>query len=372
MIIYGGTATVGKGRKRTSVSKFPRLLINLPKLAHNYQTLQRRCREAGIELTVVVKGLAGDRPTVECLMAAGLRALGDSRLENLTNYQSYPGLQKMQLRLPTPETAAQTVQLTEISLNTEPVTLEALNYYAGLQERKHRVILMVDLGDLREGVSVADLPGLAEYCRQLRHLEVIGIGADFACFAGVLPTPAALTQLTTLAGQLRSEYHLPIQYVSGGNSSSLPLLYERRLPPGVNHLRIGEGILLGRETFHGTILPDLWPDVFCVEASVLQAQWKSGKATGLLGCDALGRKMVLPKMADGWRLLLGIGEQETPLAGLTPLDPGITILGGSSDYMVAAGQRRYSVGQILRFKPNYWSLLALMSSGYVTKEYREF
>ncbi|MGD9153947.1 MAG: alanine racemase [Bacillota bacterium] len=353
------------------MSNLPRLLINLPKLVHNYQTLRRRCREAGINLTVVVKGLAGDRPTVESLVAAGLRALGDSRLENLANYQSYPELQKMQLRLPTPQTAAQTVQLAEVSLNTEPVTLKALNYYAGLQGRKHRVILMVDLGDLREGVSGADLPGLAEYCRQLRHLEVIGVGADFACFAGVLPTPAALTQLTDLAGQLRSEYNLPVKYISGGNSSSLPLLYERRLPPGVNHLRIGEAILLGRETFHGTILPDLWPDVFCVEAPVLQVQWKPGKATGLMGCDALGRKTALPQMADGWRLLLGIGEQETPLAGLTPVDPGITILGGSSDYLVAAGERRYPVGQILRFTPNYWSLMALMSSVYVTKEYRE-
>jgi predicted amino acid racemase len=354
------------------VNKLPRVVINLAKLTHNFQTLQRRCRSAGIEMTAVVKGLAGDRVVMERLVTTGLTQVGDSRLANLTNYQDYPGLTKMLLRLPTPESALATVQLAEISLNTEPETLKALNDCAGTLGRKHRVILMVDLGDLREGVSEAALLPLADGCRKLRNLEVIGVGANFSCFAGVMPTPAALTKLTFLAERLRTELELPLRYVSGGNSSSLPLLYDQTLPAGVNHLRIGEGMLLGRETLRGTQLPDLFPDVFSVEAEVLQVQWKPGKATGVIGCDAFGRVPVFPELAAGLRLLLGIGEQETPLAGLTPLEPGITVLGGSSDYLVAASERRYQVGQIIRFAPNYWSLLALMSSRYVIKEYREF
>jgi predicted amino acid racemase len=354
------------------MNKLPRVVLNLAKLTHNFQMLQRRCREAGIAMTLVVKGLAGDRRVVAHLMAAGLSQLGDSRLENLANYQGYPGLTKMLLRLPTPESAVATVQLAEISLNAELETLKALNDCAGTLRRKHRVILMVDLGDLREGVSEADLLPLADSCRKLCNLEVIGVGANFSCFAGAMPTPAALTKLTVLAERLRTELALPLQYVSGGNSSSLPLLYAQQLPAGVNHLRIGEGILLGRETLRGTQLPDLFPDVFSVEAEVLQVQWKPGQATGPIGRDAFGREPAFPERAAGLRLLLGIGEQETPLSGLTPLEPGITVLGGSSDYLVAASEHRYRVGQIVRFAPNYWSLLALMSSRYVTKEYREF
>jgi predicted amino acid racemase len=354
------------------MSSLPRVLIDLPKLAHNFQTLQRRCQSQGITMTAVVKGLAGDRPTVECLAAAGLTQLGDSRLANLTHYQDFPGITKLQLRLPSPQTAASTVDLAEISLNTELTTLEALNACAGLRDRKHQVILMVDLGDRREGVSEADLPPLAASCLKLRNLEMIGVGANFSCFAGVMPTPAALKQLMALADNLRQEFNLPLPYVSGGNSSSLPLLYGQQLPSGINHLRIGEGILLGRETLQGTQLPDLFPDVFCVEAEVLQVQWKPSQAAGTIGRDAFGRKPRFPKNAAGLRLLIGIGEQDTPLSGLTPLEPGITVLGGSSDYLVAASEHRYQVGRIIRFTPNYWSLLALMSSRYVTKEYREF
>jgi predicted amino acid racemase len=354
------------------MTKLPRVVINLAKLAHNFQTLHERCRAAGIALTAVVKGLAGDRPTVDRLVAAGLEQLGDSRLANLANYQDYPGLTKMQLRLADPEAAALTVQLAEVSLNAEPLTLSALNVAAGERGGRHRVILMVDLGDLREGVSETDLLPLAKHCRKLPHLEVVGLGANFSCFAGALPTPAALMKLSALADRLRAEFNWSLPYVSGGNSSSLPLLYERQLPPGINHLRVGEGILLGRETLRGTRLPDLFPDVFYVEVKILQVQWKPGKVSGPVGRDAFGRKPARPDLPAGLRLLLGIGEQETPLSGLTPLEPGVTVLGGSSDYLVVASEHRYQVGQTIRFAPNYWSLLALLSSRYVTKEYREF
>jgi predicted amino acid racemase len=352
------------------LGKLPRLLIDLVKLEHNYQTLRQRCRTAGVALTVVVKGLAGQLKAVDCLASAGLSRLGDSRLENMTDYQSYPGMEKQLLRLPTPETASLTVELTDLSLNAEPATLAALDTAA--VRRRHQVLLMVDLGDLREGVLPADLPKLAKECRKLRHLTVAGLGTNFSCFAGAAPTLEALAQLVEWAERLRTEFGLPIQWVSGGNSSSLPLLYNQSLPPGINHLRIGEGILLGRETLRGTILPDLYPDVFTVEAEVLQVQTKPTKPWGLIGRDAFGRKPLFPDIQPGLRLLLGVGEQDTSLSGLTSLEPGLKVLGGSGDYLVVASERRFRVGQTVRFAPNYWSLLGLMSSRYVTKEYREF
>ncbi|HYH01675.1 MAG TPA: alanine racemase, partial [Bacillota bacterium] len=170
------------------MAKLPRITINLTKLAENFQTVQRHCRDTGIHLNVVVKGLAGDQRAVEFLREAGMTELGDSRLENLQRFQSYAGLNKLQLRLPALSTAAVTVEVADASLNAELATLQALNVYAGSQTRKHRVFLMVDQGDLREGVAEADLFRLADECRKLIHLEVIGLGANFSCFAGVMPT----------------------------------------------------------------------------------------------------------------------------------------------------------------------------------------
>lgn len=348
----------------------PRVLIDLAKLVHNYQTLKRRCKLASIRINAVVKGVAGADPVVAALREAGMEEVGDSRLENLVRYQNFPGLTKVKLRLPSLQTAAATVTLSNISLNTELATLQALNHCAGEQNRPHQVILMLDQGDLREGVSEVSLLGLASGCRSLSHLEVVGLGTNFSCFAGVMPTPQALSRLVELAGQLRSEFGLPIRLVSGGNSSSLPLLYNGTLPAGINHLRIGEGILLGRETLQGAPLPDLVGDAFVVEAEVIQVQWKAAQPTGKVGFDAFGRIPNLPEGDAGIRLLLNLGEQDTPLTGLQPLDPGLKVLGGSSDYLVLASEQSYRVGQTVRFLPNYWSLLSLMSSRYVSKEYR--
>lgn len=352
------------------MSKLPRILIDLAKLVHNFKALQARCAQAEIALNTVVKGVAGAPRVVAALWEAGMVEVGDSRLENLRSYPALPGLNRVKLRLPSLTTAAATVEWSDVSLNAELLTLQALNHFAGEQRRRHRVILMVDQGDLREGVSEADLAPLALGCRPLSHLEVVGLGTNFSCFAGVMPTPEALARLVELAAQLRSEFNLPIRLVSGGNSSSLPLLYNGTLPPGVNHLRIGEGILLGRETLHGTQLPDLLGDAFVVEAEVIQVQWKAARPTGQVGLDAFGRIPELPEGEPGIRLLLNLGEQDTPLHGLTPLDPGFRVLGGSSDYLVLASERPCRVGQTIRFLPNYWSLLSLMTSPYVTQEYR--
>ena len=354
------------------MNKLPRIIINLTKLAENFQTVQRHCQNAGISLNVVVKGLAGDRRAVEVLREAGMLELGDSRLENLQRFQSCAGISKLQLRLPALSTAAATVELADASLNAELATLQALNLYAGTQTRKHRVFLMVDQGDLREGVAEADLFQLAKRSCELANLEVIGLGANFSCFAGVMPTVGALTRLVELAAELRAEYRLPIQYVSGGNSSSLPLLYDGELPAGVNHLRIGEGILLGRETLRGTQLPDLHGDVFVVEAEILQVQRKAGRPAGPVGRDAFGRIPEFTEAEEGIRLLVNLGEQDTPVEGLRPLEPGVKVLGGSSDYLVLASERPFRVGESIRLLPSYWSLLSLMTSPYVTKEYRVF
>ena len=351
------------------MSKLPRIIVDPAKLIHNYRTVRRNCDRAGVDLTMAVKGLAGDETILKSLIDAGLNDLGDSRLENLKRLRQYSGLKRMKLRLPSPSRVDETVSHTEISLNSEWSTLEALDFYAGRQSRRHGVLLMVDLGDLREGVAPPELLKLAGNCRGLNNLDVVGVGTNFSCFAGLKPTPELLAKLARLAQQLRDEFRLPIRYVSGGNSSSLPLLYEKTLPAGVNHLRIGEGILLGRETLRGRRLPDLFPDAFLVEAEVIQVQWKAAQPCGETGWDAFGRVPVFPKLEPGIRLLLNLGEQDTPLTGLTPLEPGLTVLGGSSDYMVVAAAGPVKVGRTVRFLPNYWSMLALMSSPYVTKEY---
>ncbi len=344
----------------------PRVIIDIPKIVHNFQSIHKQCLKYGVALTGVVKGVAGDFRIVEALVAAGLKDLGDSRIENLERYTVLPGINRVLLRLPGIERLKQVVRFADASLNAEPETIAALDRIGD----RHRIFLMVDLGDRREGVLESEINEVARFCQGLKNTEVIGVGANFSCFAGVKPGAEKLAALVSIATVLKEEYHLPIQYVSGGNSSSLPMLYSNSLVSGINHLRVGEGILLGRETLTGGLLPDLFPDAFLVEAEVLQARWKPALADGEIGRDAFGRKPEIPDVGDGYRVLINLGQQDTALSGLTSLDPGVKILGGSSDYLVLASEERLKVGSIIRFSPNYWGLLALMTSPYVEKCYK--
>ncbi len=347
------------------MSKLPRVIINLPKIVHNYQKINERCNRAGITLTGVIKGVAGDLNIIEALVEAGLRELGDSRLENLSRLPDFSATRKMLLRLPALSLLQETLEMADISLNSETDTLKSLDRLA----KKHQIFLMVDLGDLREGVTEDRLPELGAVCRSLKNIEAIGLGANFSCFAGVIPTIAKLERLSVLAQFLRDEFRLPIRFVSGGNSSSLPLLYSGKMPKGINHLRIGEGILLGRETLFGKVLQDLYRDAFIIEAEIIQSQWKPALPDGEIGMDAFGRKPCLPALEAGVRLLLRLGHQDTPLDGLTPVDPDLTVMGGSSDYLVIASPKKLKVGETVQFLPNYWSLLGIMTSPYVEKTY---
>ncbi len=343
----------------------PRISINISKIVHNFQSIRAKCREYGVALTGVVKGVAGDLKIVEALVEAGMEELGDSRIENLERYRGLPGVRRVLLRLPGIGMLERVVRCAEASLNSEPETIAALDRLSA----GHRIMLMLDLGDRREGVLETEIIDLARFCRELKNIRIIGLGANFSCFAGVKPTPEKLNALANIAGILKEELQLPIEYVSGGNSSSLPLLYSGGLPPGINHLRIGEGILLGRETLTGRILPDLYGDAFVVEAETLQCRWKPAAADGEIGWDAFGRKPDIPEVSDGYRILVNLGQQDCPLSGLTPLDPEIRILGGSSDYLVLAAPQKLKIGTGIRFLPNYWGLLSLMTSPYVEKCY---
>ncbi len=345
--------------------KLPRVLINCNKIIHNYLEISDHCRRSGIEITGVIKGVAGNHRIISELIIAGLSWIGDSRLENLHRITDQANIKKMLLRLPALSRVNEVIQSVQQSLNSEIEVLEALNRAS----KGHEVFLMIDLGDLREGVLEAELYSLGQQCRRLTNLSIIGLGANFSCFAGLKPSPVKLEKLSALATFLKEEWKLPIRYISGGNSSSLALVYQGQIPPGINHLRIGEGILLGRETLSGGLLPGLKADAFVVEAEILQVQYKPAVPDGETGFDAFGRRPSFPVQEPGLRLLVNLGHQDAPLTGLKPLDPELMILGGSSDYLVLASSKPMKVGETVRFIPNYWSLLGLMTSPYVTKEY---
>jgi predicted amino acid racemase len=89
--------------------------------------------------------------------------------------------------------------------------------------------------------------------------------------------------------------------------------------------------------------------------------------------DAFGRYRQFEDRGLRERALLDVGREDVDVEGLTPLDPGMEVLGASSDYLVvdvtqAAADVR--VGDEVAFALSYGALLAAMDSAYVDKRYR--
>ena len=260
----------------------------------------------------------------------------------------------------------------DISLHSEFETIKELSRVAERMSRIHDIILMVDLGDLREGIWPDDLAPMVEKVLELPNVRIVGLGTNLTCFGAILPTEENVGALVEHARSIEKSFGLELRYVSGGNSSSLPLLLSGKMPAGVNNLRIGEAILQGgRDTFLDTPWRMLDRDAFRLTGELLEVKTKPSVPIGRMGVDAFGKRPVFEDKGNRLRGILNIGREDVTVEGLTPVDPGVTVLGASSDHLVvdlADANPPPAVGSKLSFHMNYSALLTVMTSEYVEKE----
>jgi len=320
----------------------------------------------------VTKVTCGSPDVGRALLAGGAQALGESRLENAERLRE-AGIAApiWLLRSPAPDLAADTVRLTDISLESELETVAALDRAAGRAGTSHGVVAMVDLGDLREGMLPADLPAFAETVERLAHVELAGIGVNLTCYGAVCPTPANLGELAALAGQTERRLGRPLAFVSGGNSGSIALTVAGQMPAAVTSLRVGETILLGVDTLTREPALGLHLDAFVVEAPVIECKVKPSMPTGEIAQDAFGNRPSFVDRGQRRRAICALGRQDAPPEGLVPVDPRVEVLGASSDHLildVEAVEPPPRLGEPLAFVPGYGATLQLCTSPYVAKQ----
>ncbi len=349
------------------------LVIDLGKITANTRAVVDSCRSRGLEVWGVTKALLGCPRVGAAMLRGGVAGLADSRLANIERlHQTLGPAAMMLLRLPSPSQAQQTVALAAVSLNSEPATLDLLDRAAREGGGTHRVILMVDLGDRREGVLPADVEGLAGDVAHRRSLELVGIGANFACYGGVMPSPDNLTELVDLARQVRRVTGLELPVVSGGNSSSMRLVEEGTMPEGVTQLRVGEAILLGREPSTGRPVIGADADAFRLAVEVIEVKRRPSLPRGQTARDAFGREPRFEDRGERLRALGALGMQDLGAGSISPEAPGVEVLGASSDHLILDVTETGSavrVGDHLWFRPNYGALLALATCPHVERHY---
>lgn len=354
--------------------RYPMLSCNLTKLSHNAEFLVSLASRHGVSVAAVTKVVCAAEPVVRALERTGIAYFADSRLDNLAVIETR--LPKLLLRIGMPSEADETVCIADISLQSEIATVRALGQAAARQGKRHKVVLMIDLGDLREGVFFRDQDGISALARSVMDepaLELIGVGTNLTCFGGILPDETNLGALCGIADQLRERFSMPLPFVSGGNSSSISLLACGRMPRGVTNLRLGESIMLGNDTAACEPFPGLAGDAFTFTAELVEVQHKPSVPVGDAGKNAFGERVTFPDRGEMVRGILACGRQDVDETGLWPLDPAVTILGASSDHLIVDLTRamHYRVGDTLSFTPSYGALLRASTSPYVSKTFYE-
>lgn len=351
----------------------PGLQIDLDKIEHNARSIVSLCAGHGIDVTGVTKGTAGDPEVARAMLRGGVTAIGESRLVNIERMRrAGVAARSVMLRIPTLSRVADIVVAADTSMNSEVAVISALADAAESRGKVHDIILMIDLGDLREGVWPDQLAPLVGAVRRLDAVRIQGVGTNLSCLSGVIPTEAHMRRLLDCAAEVETLIGRPLAVVSGGASNVLPMIAAGCMPDGINNVRVGEAILLGRETIHRRPLAGTVQDAFVLTAEVVELQRKPSLPVGDIAEDAFGRR---PRQTDRGiidRAIVNIGRADVDPEDLRPCDPRFTVLGASSDQLLldvtpAAGALR--VGDTLSFLPGYSALLTAVTSPYIEIRY---
>jgi len=356
-----------------------RILIDPEIIKHNFKRLDKLFSKNNIHWTAVTKVICAHKPTLKLLVDLGLRSFADSRLDNLKAIRKIcPEAETVYLRPTSPKFAPNIVKWADISLNTELKTIRTLSEAAVAQGRTHGVIIMVELGELREGIMPDRLMDFYRQVFRLKGIEVVGIGTNLACMHGVLPTFDKLMQLALYKRLVELTFSTKLRWCSGGSSVTIPNILEKQLPKEINHFRVGESLFLGTDLVSDSYIEGLKPDAFVLAASIVELKEKPTGPLGKMVDNAFGEAPVTEETGE-WgyggerteRAVLNVGRLDVPFEHLTPFDEGVNLLGGASDLLVgdlSESKKNYTLGEEISFRLDYAALLALMHSRYVEKE----
>ena len=349
-------------------NRYPRVEINLAHLQHNVSKVVEKCGSFGIQVAGVIKGATGIPEVARAFDKGGAAFIASSRLEQLEDAIN-AGIEKpmMLIRIPMLSEVKDVIRLADISLNSEFEVIKALNDEARAQGKLHKVILMADLGDLREGFWDKDeMIKVAEYIEnKMINIQLVGIGTNVGCYGSISPTVEKLEELVERAEKIEERLGRQLEYISGGATSSLMRVWDKNIPKRINMLRVGEGILLARDldVFYGYDMSDLYQDIFRLKAEVIEVKDKPSYPVGTIAIDAFGHTPTYVDRGIRRRALLAMGKVDYgDPAELLPMDKSIEVLGASSDHTiidVEDAERDYKVGDIMTFDICYATVVYL-------------
>lgn len=346
----------------------PRIEVDLGKIRDNTRYLVGKLKPRGISVTGVTKAVCGNPAVANAMLDGGARGLADSRISNIERMRK-AGLACAitMLRTPIPSQAEQTVRSCETSYNTEISVMRMLGAAARKSNRIHNVILMVEMGDMREGILPENLQACVREVLGIKGVALKGIGANFACLRGMVPNTVTMAELSELANDTEVICGHRMKTVSGGNSANLQWAFEPNRGNRINDIRLGESILLGVDPVTGEHISGLHIDAFTLLADVIETKAKSSSALSAQVKSTNSTIHLVPDHFHDERSILAIGHQDTDISGLS-MPHHLKFQGATSDHMVlAAATSELCVGAEVKLQMNYSALMRAMSAPDITK-----
>lgn len=344
------------------------------KLRENYNFLDNHFKQHGIEWAVVTKLLCGNELFLKEVLNLGVREVCDSRLSNLETVKKLnPNVQTVYIKPPPVGSLEEVVQFADVSFNSESSTIKLLSDEAVRQNKVHKVTIMIELGDLREGIMGDDLMDFYKKVFELPNIEIVAIGSNLNCLHGVMPSKDKLIQLSLYKQLIEATFNKKIPWVTGGTSVVLPLLFRKELPKSINHFRIGETLYFGNDLFDGSIIDGMHEGVFRLYSEIIEITEKPKVPIGELAENPSGETFEINEDDYGktsYRAILDIGLLDIDPSYLKSDDSEIEIVNASSDMLVVDlgnTNLNYGIGDVLSFDIKYMGVLSLMNSDYIEK-----
>lgn len=360
------------------------LIIHSEKIKENIKFLSHYFETHNIEWSLVTKVFSGDKTFIEMVLTKDvseeIKSVSDSKLDSLKNLKAvYPNLETIYINPPALAHVDDVIDYADISLNTSISTIEALNASAKKKNLIHKIIIMIELGELREGINNEDVVTFYQNVFNLSHIEVIGIGSNLGCMFGVEPTYSKLMQLSLTKELIFKTFNKNLKLISGGTSITLPLIEDNLVPKDINHFRIGEAAFLGICPLEGQQFKGLHKDTFEFYANIIELIEKNvvpgdviTNAKNEQAIDNDGDRCT----RKSYKAILDFGLLDVDRDDLDAED-NFLFVGATSDMVVIdvgnnkteANKTKYKVGDKIKFKLNYIAVARLLNSKFIHKVY---
>lgn len=357
------------------------LVVKTENIIKNIQKLDSYFKNRNIQWSLVSKVLSGDIKFLEKILTPEvvdqLHSVGESRLSSLKNIKTVnPEIRTIYIKPPAKQLAKQIVSCADISVNTSADTIKLLNKEARKLKKIHKVIIFIELGELREGVLRENIVNFYEEVFNLPNIEIIGIGSNLGCMYGIEPTYDKLVQLSLFKQLLEETFNKKIDLISGGSSITLPLIKKNLVPHSINHFRIGEAAFFGTSPLDDKRFNSLSTNTFNFNANIIEMEEKRNMPDGIIGEGNVGH-VVQPEEQDEsgkhYRAILDFGLLDVDVNDLKAKDKKINFIGTTSDMTVydlgknlnSKLKQKYQVGNKIFFKPNYMAVARCMNSKFV-------